>query len=280
VLYIFAETDPVSQSAYLSLEYLTNALHQQGKTQEALLKLKEYKSKIERLPDSSQTVQKLLLRTAVLLFIIDKFEETLSCLKEVIKYSEEKNLTITLQTYCELATVHWELGNEKEARAVQDKMKSIPIKDLLFEAAPVTRSKYLCTLGWSRISVNEFKIDMRVNRTLPRRKEGDVLEENEAMIRKLKRCFLEISFEVNGRIITLSQMVTTPHQFEIHFPIETLESSRWYEVVVDIYSNEKKVNKLGIHHQLVYVHLTEDDAKLTSTLDIPEKAHKKNKIKN
>jgi len=151
--------------------------------------------------------------------------------------------------YCDLATVYWELGNENEARATQNFISTISMK---FYEIPMTRSKYLCSTECS-INDDEYIIGMRVNRELPNRKEGEVLENPEVMKRKLRKCFLKITYEEkNGRFVTTSQTVTALYQFEIRLPHEDLQSDKWYEVVVDIYEDEKKENKKGVHHQMLY----------------------------
>jgi len=151
--------------------------------------------------------------------------------------------------YCELATAHWELGNDKEAREAQSRIRIFPMD--MFDQ-PLTRSKYLCTTE-CHFNKDEYSIAMRVNRERPCRKEGESIEDTEIMKRKLNKCFLDITFEVSeGGYITTSQNVTTPHNFVIRLPHKAIQLKKWYEVVVDIYSDEKRVNKIGVHHQLVY----------------------------
>jgi len=176
-------------------------------------------------------------------------------LKEVIRYSTQNNIRITLQIYCELATVYWELGNDNEARNVQSLMRNFPIIVMHSEIHPMTRSRYLCTTECN-LTKDECLIVMRVNRERPNRKEGETIEDTEAMERKINQCYLNITYEVSDggqdTIYQNKKKVTTPHKFDIILPRRYIQLGRWYEVVVDIYSDEKRENKIGVHHQLVY----------------------------
>jgi len=128
----------------------------------------------------------------------------------------------------------------------------------------MTTSKYLCSTECS-LKQGQYKITMRVNKERPRRQEGESLEDPEVAKRKLDRCYLVVHFEgKDGRQTTANQSVTKPHQFEICSPqMEAHEPNHWYEVVIDIFEDEKKVKKLGVHHQLVY-------AAPTSTLGLSD----------
>eukprot|EP01123_Difflugia_compressa_P014471 TRINITY_DN752_c1_g1_i1.p1 TRINITY_DN752_c1_g1~~TRINITY_DN752_c1_g1_i1.p1 ORF type:complete len:322 (+),score=58.16 TRINITY_DN752_c1_g1_i1:106-966(+) len=250
-----SDIDPLNQAVFAALEFWTNTLHQQGKTQEAIVRLEEYKRKVINLPgEGPAMVKKILHRAAVLWFTVDKFSETAQYLNELDRYSEEKNLPVSTQILCDLATVQWELDYVNEARETQARMKGCPLP--VTRVPPCSRSKYLCTLDC--LLVDEvYTLSMRVNRQQPKRKEAEVVEDAEKIRRKLEKCFLEITFEPlskDGEPVTMSQLVDKPHQFLIRSPKMKgqPDPGRFYEVVIDIYPDSTKEMKVGVHHQLVY----------------------------
>jgi len=203
-------------------------------------------------------VKKIIHRAATLLFTVDKYAESLHYLQQVIKYSEEKKLPVSLQVLCEVATLHWELNDEKEALAVQAQMKGFPLAALMTNTPPMTRSKYLCTMECSLLG-GAYSLTMRINREQPHRKEGEPLEDTEAMKRKLDTCFLEVIFEAtdkSGKSVTITSTVDKPHHFEIHSPqMGQGDPGKWYEVTIYIYRDERhtqQTERLGVHHQLVF----------------------------
>jgi len=237
---------------YFFLDMLVNVLTQQGKTQIAITRLEQYRAKIAHSPNSWPTVRSIFMKIAYLHFNADNYNEALYNLQQALKLTEEKQLQTNLQLLCDLSNAYWELGNEQEARVIQSKIKNTPREILGISTPPCSVSKYLCTTECS-LKQGLYNIGMRVNRERSNRKEGEPLEEPEAMKRKVDRCFLVIHFEgKDGRKITTSQAVTKPHQFIITSPVMDPHDSQWYEVVIDIYEDEKKLHKLGVHHQLIF----------------------------
>eukprot|EP01123_Difflugia_compressa_P006275 TRINITY_DN18450_c0_g1_i1.p1 TRINITY_DN18450_c0_g1~~TRINITY_DN18450_c0_g1_i1.p1 ORF type:complete len:495 (-),score=84.36 TRINITY_DN18450_c0_g1_i1:70-1554(-) len=253
---VISNFDPTHTIASNALEYWTNALHQQGKTREAIIKLEEHKRKISNTHRQQQqeVIQKILHRAATLLFTIDDFEETRNYLNQLVQFSKEKKLPISIQMWCDLATVYWELDNEKEASETQTTMKTI-LLNRNYPSIPLTRSKYLYTTECT-IYDGVYSLTMRVNRERPQRKEGEEVEQAEQIKRKIEQCFLEVTFEPtqpNGEHVTITQVVDKPHQFVIKSPKMTQpEANKLYEVCVNIYSDQTKSQHLGTHHQLVY----------------------------
>jgi len=215
-------------------------LQYQGKIQNAITRLEQFRAKIAHSTNNKimQLVQEIFIKIAYLHFNADNHNDALYNLQQALKYTEDKQLQTNLQMLCDLSNVYWELGNEQEARVIQSKIKNTPPRDdLLTSTLPKSTSKYLFTTDCS-IKMGQYKIQMRVNRERPNRKEGEPFEEPEMM---LDRCFLVINFEAkDGRQITTSQSVTKPQQIEISSPLMELHDSRWYEVVIDIYEDEKK----------------------------------------
>jgi len=153
--------------------------------------------------------------------------------------------------YGDLATIYWELGLEKEAQNTQNEIKTK--QNVSPSTLVATRSKYLCTIEYA-IRDGKYYLQMRVNREQPSRKEGQPLEGAEEMKRKLDKCTLEINYETNdGKFVANTYNVTTPHEFDITSPPNLVrDTNKWYEVVIDIFADEQKQNKIGVHHQLVY----------------------------
>jgi len=251
--------NPTSERAWNTLELFTNCLHQQGKTLQAIEKLDDYLAVVKNSKKEEEKnfiYIKILLRKATLSFTIDKFSQTECYLNDCVTFCNEKNLEVAIAILQDLASCYWEMGEEVKARATQDliRKQKVEINTNILSAMPLVRSKYLYTLE-AIIVKDQYNLTLRVNRTLPKRKEDEVLAEQPELIpRKLDKGFLEIYFEnpqnIQEPIVT--NLNFDKFQFAIQSPrLENLEKGKWYEVCIDIYEDETKTSKLGSHHQMV-----------------------------
>lgn len=253
-LKVYYEHLPLSHNVSRSLEYYTSTLHQQGKTEEAILALTDYEHRIQDLPNSSLALIKTWRRAATLHFTQNEWTLAESLLLKAEELEKKEKLPVDLQSLCDLAAVYWEMGDETRARAKEEELKAQKVTAMNMQVLPTTRSDLVSTLDCS-ILQGVYKLEMRINRTKPSRKEGDPLEEPADIPRKLQSCFLEATFQNTDPVeppVTLTKEISS-FSIELESPkLKEAEVDKWYEVRVMIYADSTKEKKLGQHHQLVY----------------------------
>eukprot|EP01125_Pyxidicula_operculata_P000420 TRINITY_DN10453_c0_g1_i1.p1 TRINITY_DN10453_c0_g1~~TRINITY_DN10453_c0_g1_i1.p1 ORF type:complete len:498 (-),score=150.11 TRINITY_DN10453_c0_g1_i1:110-1474(-) len=261
----YYKTSPVNYNGWQVMEWFTNNLHLQGKLDQALQEIESYQSllknflKTEQKNVAANIILKTYHRASSLCFTVDKFAEAEDYANKALELIEEHKLTAPLQFYADLASLYWELGKEPEALNAEDKIKKQPPPSTFGGVffgynLPQSRSLYLSTLESTVKDGEEYEISIRINRTHPKRKEGDKTELAEEIERKLKTCFVEATFENGtGKEPLVVAQAVDKYQFTLKSEkVEGIDSGKWYKVLINIYENETKENKLGAHHQLVY----------------------------
>eukprot|EP01124_Arcella_intermedia_P017839 TRINITY_DN24816_c0_g1_i1.p1 TRINITY_DN24816_c0_g1~~TRINITY_DN24816_c0_g1_i1.p1 ORF type:complete len:497 (+),score=80.71 TRINITY_DN24816_c0_g1_i1:3-1493(+) len=252
-LKVFQDAPSATLTACQTLEYYSNTLHQQGKTLDAVKEINAYREKTSKQSDPKKTKIAIIRRIATLLFTIDEFQESIKYLQMVLE--ENPDPAVEIQVLSELANSYWEINNEAEATAAQNKIRA---RTPTAYQSPNTRSKYLCTIECVvDTRLQGYTMIMRVNREQPKRKEGEPLEDTTQLKRKLEKCFLEIQYQTpDGSFVTETYPVETPHEFILKSSPLNVEPAKWYEVIISIYEDkaafEEKKEKVGVHHQLIY----------------------------
>jgi tetratricopeptide (TPR) repeat protein len=253
-LKVFYDVLPLSQNCARTLEYYTSCLHQQGKTEESITALEQYERVITGEVGNSLSLCKSWRRAATLLFTIDEWSRCETLLLKAEAEEKKAGHPTDLQALCDLAAVYWEMGDEEKALAKEAELRKCKVTGFNFQLLPTTRSNLLATLDCSFVK-GKYKLELRVNRTRPMRKEGEPLEDADKVPRKIPRCFLDVTFEntdPNEAPITLSQEMPS---FSLNLESTEMKEppvDTWHKVTMVIYEDATRAKKIGHHHQLVY----------------------------
>jgi len=205
-------------------------------------------------------LRKIAVRAATLCFTVDQFQPCEDYLIEAVRISSENRLQLTPQIYCDLACCYWEMGNDSDARDQHEELRKCTLS--IAQNFPFARSKYLYTL--EALVINDssltgihakYLLSFRVNRSHPKRIEGEGLDDPDKIPRKLTDFYIEAQLEhteKNKPALVVTQTVTG-YKFEIESDrLPAAEPNRWYEVTILIYQDNTKAVKLGAHHQMAY----------------------------
>jgi tetratricopeptide (TPR) repeat protein len=253
-LKIFYDVLPLSQNCARTLEYYTSCLHQQGKTEAAITALEQYERVITGEPGNSLALCKAWRRSATLLFTIAEWSRCETLLTKAEQEEKKSGHPADLQALCDLAAVYWEMGDETKALEKETQLRECKVSAFQFQLLPTTRSDLLSTLDCQLLQ-GKYKLELRINRTRPMRKEGEPLEDPEKVPRKIARCFIDATFEntdPNEPAVVMSQEMPS---FSLMLESPTLKEAKidaWYKVTLVVYEDATRAKKIGAHHQLVY----------------------------
>jgi hypothetical protein len=246
-----------SLTAYSKEDFLTmldayaTALHQQGRTLEAIELFKQKQIENGDISDYSYN------RLAKFYFFLDDFancEQSILSLQEhylgTLKYPD---LHLPLSSFNELMTACLELGKYEEYERLEKQMRSIIPEPNRTPYSLYTRSKYLITLVASLNTC--YRLQLKVCLKRPNRSEGELEKRDEESDRKLGSFYLEAFFDnpIQGEAPLQIAMPMSQYDFAVispSFPEAT--PYKWYAAKIFIYSDETKSVLLGKHFQLFY----------------------------
>jgi len=235
------------------MEAQASALHQAGKTREAISRLEKYYSLIKGLgPDAEKAIHWCLSRIAKFYFYLDEFGLSRDRLLDLVAYADSHVAQLSLEPLIDLASSHLELGEEEAALKVLDRIRKVPPSKIPGNIL-CTRSKYLITCE-ARLG-NRYDLNFKICRTPPARKEGEAEEDEADFKRKLDNFYLVCIFEnpdPNGEPLLMETPVD-------HFDIDVkspsvptvMTASCWFLVKLILYKDSSKSERIGQHYQLV-----------------------------
>lgn len=234
------------------VEAQAGALHQEGKTLEAISTLRTFYNLIKEKDGrrKSEVISWCLSRMAKFHFYLDQYNESLELLNNLVEYHTVNHTKTSLQDLADLLSVYVELGEEEKAQEIVDQICRRE------EGAIYTRSKYLITTDGS-ITDRMYKLNVKVCRTPPARKEGDADDDEDNYIRKLTDFFLEVHYQnpEDSSNPLITEQPVDHYDIDLSSPnFSKPPHSGWYLIKMNIYKDGSKQDLLGKHYQLFYKH--------------------------
>jgi tetratricopeptide (TPR) repeat protein len=246
-----------SLTAYSKEDFLTmldayaTALHQQGRTLEAIELFKQKQLANDDISDYSYN------RLAKFYFFLDDFancEQNILSLQEyysgTLKFPE---LHLPLSSFNELMTACLELGKIEEYNRLEKQLKAYTPDPNRTPYSTYTRSKYLITLV-ANLNTS-YRLQLKVCLKRPNRKEGELEKRDEESDRKLGTFYLEAFFDnpTEGEEPLHNSMSNSQYDFAVISPsFPEAAPFKWYSAKIFIYTDESKSVLLGKHFQLFY----------------------------
>jgi len=250
---------------YDLVENYVSALHQQGKTEDAIRIIETALSEV-RQNNSIVKVESIiewgLNRMSKFYFYLDNFESARKCLSELKDYCElhrgDKYGTIKmpLTAFVELMTANVELDDVEKYAEMENKLKEseLDLGATQYTSNALVRSKYLITQ--SALITNHYHLVFKVCIKRPVRPEGEYEKSENDLVRKLDHFYVECFFEnpAGGEPLTITQEVKH-FDFEIHSPNFEIAAKpyNWYSTKLYLYEDSTKQQLLGKHFQMVYL---------------------------
>eukprot|EP01126_Amoeba_proteus_P017357 TRINITY_DN1832_c0_g1_i1.p1 TRINITY_DN1832_c0_g1~~TRINITY_DN1832_c0_g1_i1.p1 ORF type:complete len:534 (+),score=97.27 TRINITY_DN1832_c0_g1_i1:344-1945(+) len=244
---------------YSLIDSYCSALHQQGRTLEAARILEQYVAELEEglTPNKAlTTIISSLSRASKFYFYVDGYSTSVSLLEKIERLCSSNNVPFKIKDKLDLSTAYREAGNSSQADIVLSQVleSAQPVADI---TAYYGRSKYLLTVGYKLLSSSlgfQYHLSLKICRSLPNRKEGEVDQSEDRYLRKINNFYLVVSFEnVEGGEPLALETEVKHYDVELKSPAFSSKPStgKWYLIKCHLFSNCQKEQEIGYHYQPV-----------------------------
>jgi len=247
------------------VENYVSALHQQGKTEEAIKIIEKFLEEVKE--NNNEKIESAfewgLNRMSKFYFYLDDFKNSQRCLLELRKFCEVHSINkygtlhVPLSSFVELMTVHVELGIEEYFTELENQLKTMDsdIGSNLYGNNSLVRSKYLITQ--ETLITNHYHLVYKVCIMRPRRPEGEFEKSEDDLERKLTKFYIEVFFENPCKTeapLFLAKEIDH-YDFEVDSPNFTVTAQpyHWYTTKMYLYSDKTKEKLIGKHFQMVFL---------------------------
>jgi tetratricopeptide (TPR) repeat protein len=254
-----ADTDPVQVQDMV--ENYASALHQQGRTVEAIQVIQGFMDEIKHKKQSKYeaVVEWGYERMSKFYFYLDDFEGSERCLISLKEYilaahpTKDEKTVFSIPALVQLMTVEVELNKEEDYEKLYEQLKSMEPEGRDNSLAH-TRSKYLITQ--STVMTNHYHLVFKVCIKRPHRAEGEPEKTEDELIRKLDKFYIEATFEnPSGEEPLVCCKDVNHYDVEVDSPTFTSSATpyKWYWTKIYLYEDSTKQNLLGKHYQNIYL---------------------------
>jgi tetratricopeptide (TPR) repeat protein len=248
------------------VENYVSALHQQGRTIEAIQIIEKFlkEMKDNKLESIDTIIEWGLNRMSKFYFYLDDFQNAQRNLLELRDYCTLHHsdkfgapLYMPLSGFIELMTVNIELGNEEVFEQLEQTLKNLEtdlgVTNYAYHS--LTRSKYLITQ--EAVITNHYHLVFKVCIKRPKRPEGEYEKSEDNLERKLNKFFIEMFFDnpcKSEKPLFASQEVAH-YDFVVDSPNFSVPAQpyNWYTTKMFIYADSTKQQLLGKHFQVVFL---------------------------
>jgi len=259
-----------------SLDFLAKCYHQQGRTEDAVTEIKNYIDIIEPLQEASVAMRRNLWSgCGLILFVIGQYEKSKEHYEKALTFpftntedSLNRERGTKVSVLAQLAQIACETDKEQDLVQWKKAIESVAVPTKIstfregesYPGMPRIHSKYLTT--WTgTLKDGKYSMKYKINRTRPARQEGDVVLPEDKAPRKLTQCFVTVQFQNTAQpfnedgsenMVEVEKAVNS-YEFAVESPnLGQEDADKWYWVNVTIYSDERKLEKLGTHNQPIH----------------------------